>query len=86
MSKYDVSPGNVTWVATRVAQALDGGQFNHGEVIMGVSEALGRIVVSIAETPVQGGQCLQAIVNHLNDTMRAGFGAKGFDMGPADNG
>lgn len=86
MSKYDVVPGNVAWAAQKVVQALDGGNFNHGEVILGVAEALGRIVVNIAETPVQGGQCLQVIVNHLNETMQAGFTAKGFNMGGDDHG
>lgn len=78
---YDVSPGNIEWVKTRVMQALDGGQFNIGEVIMGVAEALGRVVVANSETPVQAGQCLQIIVDHLNRTMHAGYTAKGFNMG-----
>lgn len=82
---FDVSPGNVEWVATRVAQSLDGGQFNLGEVIMGVAEALGRVVVSASDTPVQAGQCMQVIVSHLNRTMHAGYTARGFNMGELDD-
>lgn len=78
---YEVQPGNVEWVCSRVLKSLDGGQFNHGEVILGIAEALGRVVVSSAETPVQGTQAAQVILAHLNSTIAAGYSAKGYNMG-----
>lgn len=81
---YEITPGNVEWVKHRVSTALDGGQFNTGEVIIGVAEVLGRIIVGTAGTPVQGAQCMQIITDHLTRTLQAGYAAKGYNMGPAN--
>lgn len=78
---YEVNPGNVEWVCNRVVQSLDGGQFNHGEVILGLAQAVGRIVVSMAPTPVQGVQCAEVIGKHLSATIHAGYASKGYNMG-----
>lgn len=78
---YDVNPGNVQWVTHRVGQALDGGQFNIAEVMMGLAEVMGRAIVSVSETPVQGVQCAKIMEDHLKRTLVAGFTSKGFNMG-----
>lgn len=78
---YDVSPGNVEWVASTVMRAIGDGRFNSGEVIMGVAEALGRIIVNLSDTPVQGISCAQVMEEHIKRTLFAGFTAKGFNMG-----
>lgn len=75
---YEVTPGNVKWVAENVLKAIGDGKFNHGEVLLGVAEALGRIVVSAAATPVQGVSAMQVIVDHLNDVIKTGYMAKGY--------
>lgn len=78
---YEVTPGNVTWVCENVIKALKDGQFNHGEVLLGVTEALGRIVISAADTPVQAASALQCIIDHLRTTLTAGYSAKGYNQG-----
>lgn len=76
---YEVVPGNITWVCENVLKSVNDGQFNHGEVILGVAEALGRIVIASAETPVQGASALQACIDHLRTTLAAGYSARGYD-------
>jgi len=78
---YEVVPGNVTWVCENVLKSINDGQFNHGEVILGVAEALGRIVISSAPTPVQGASALQACIDHIRTTLAAGYTARGYNMG-----
>jgi len=75
---YEVTPGNVTWVCENVLKSVNDGQFNNGEVILGVVEALGRIVIASANTPVQGASALQACIDHLRTTLSAGYAARGY--------
>jgi len=75
---YEVTPGNVTWVCENVLKSINDGQFNHGEVILGMAEALGRVVISSAKTPVQGASALQACIDHLRTTLAAGYSARGY--------
>lgn len=76
---YEVVPGNITWVCENVLKAIRDGQFNHGEVIIGVTEALGRIVIASAPTPVQGASALQACIDHLRTVLSAGYSARGYN-------
>ncbi len=78
---YEVTPGNVTWVCENVLKSINDGQFNHGEVILGITEALGRVVIASAATPVQGATALQACVDHLRTTLSAGYSARGYSLG-----
>lgn len=82
---YEVNSGNVQWVSHQVQRALAGGRFNTGEVIIGVSEVLGRAIVATADTPVQGMQCAQVCLDHIVRTLKAGFSAKGYNMDRVDN-
>lgn len=77
---YEVTPGNVTWVCENVLKSIHDGQFNHGEVMLGIAEALGRVIMNAAETPVQGMSAVEVVSAHLRTTMRAGFIARGYSM------
>lgn len=77
---YEVTPGNVTWVCENVLKSINDGQFNHGEVILGITEALGRVVIQAAGTPVQGASALQACIDHLRTTLAAGYSARGYRL------
>ena len=77
---YDVNPGNIEWVCANVLKSINDGQFSHGEVMLGITQALGRVVINAADTPVQGSSAMQVIVDHLNETLKAGYIAKGYNM------
>ena len=78
--RHDVNPGNVTWVVKRLNEAMGNGQFSSAEVILGVAEFAGRIIVAMADTPVQGMQALNLLAGHMQETAKAGYIAKGYNM------
>lgn len=81
MNQFNVNPGNVKWVVAKVSNALQQGeQFTFGEVLLGLTEVLGRMIVEVAETPVAGLQSVEVMNNHLKNTIGAGFTAKGYNM------
>lgn len=77
---YEVTPGNVTWVCENVLKSINDGQFNHGEVMLGIAEALGRVITSAADTPVQALSAIAVVTNHMQAAVLAGFTARGFNM------
>lgn len=81
MAQFDINDGNVTWIVKRLNDAMGNGQFSAAEVMLGVAEFAGRIVVAMADTPVQGFQCAQIMTNHIGETVKAGYAAKGYGTG-----
>lgn len=79
--KHNIDPGMVQWIVKRLNEAIGEGQFSTGEVILGASEFLGRLIVSMSKTPVEGFQAAEIMENHIKATLVAGFTAKGFNMG-----
>ena len=78
--QHNVNQGNVTWVVKRLNDAMGNGQFSSAEVILGVAEFAGRMIVAMADTPVQGMQALQLLAGHMQECAKAGYTAKGFNM------
>lgn len=78
---HDINEGNVKWVVQRLNDAMGNGQFSTGEVILGVAEFAGRMVVALADTPVQGMQALQILMGHMQECTKAGYAARGYNMG-----
>lgn len=81
---YDINPRRVSGVINECQFALTNKNFNHGEVIIGLAELIGRCIVQSAETPIQGGDAARVVIEHLNRTLHAGFTSKGFNMGGGD--
>lgn len=79
--QFDINEGNVQWVVRRLNEAMGNGQFTSAEVILGVAEFAGRIVVAMADTPVQGMQALQVLAGHMQECAKAGYSAKGYNFG-----
>lgn len=81
MQQFNVNEGNVQWVVRNVTQSLGDGRFSLGEILLGLTESLGRVVVSSCPTPVQGMQMVDVIQDHLRTTLKAGYSSKGFNTG-----
>lgn len=81
---YDINPRRVSGVINECQFALTNKNFNHGEVIIGLAELIGRCIVQSAETPIKGADAAQVVIEHLNRTLHAGFTSKGFNMGGGD--
>ncbi len=55
---------------------LNGKGFNHGEVILGLAELIGRIVVQACENPIQAKELMQVAANHIGMTVKIGAEAQ----------
>jgi hypothetical protein len=62
------------------------GNFSHGEILVGLAEAIGRITVDACTNLVQMGECVDVVHDHLRRTIAAGAKAKGYIMDSADVG
>jgi hypothetical protein len=75
---YDISPNRVKGVVTECERIVGNGFFNTGEVIIGLTELLGRVIVKSCDTPVSMGQAAEIVATHLQQTLYHGAVAKGF--------
>jgi hypothetical protein len=69
---YNIEPRKVAGVILEANQAINGKGFNHGEVIIGLSELLGRIVVECAKNRIQTQEMVKVIESHLAKTIEIG--------------
>jgi hypothetical protein len=69
---YNIEPRKVAGVILEANQALNGKGFNHGEVIVGLSELLGRIVVEVSKNSIQTKEMVKVIESHLAKTIEIG--------------
>lgn len=69
---YNIEPRKVVGVVTEANRALEGKGFNHGEVVIGLTELLGRIVVDAAKTEIQARELIKVIHSHLDTTVKIG--------------
>ena len=74
---YNIEPRKVAGVVIEVNKALAGKEFNSGEVLLGLSELLGRTIVATAETHIQMKDKEKVVHAHLNQTITVGSGATG---------
>ena len=69
---YKIEPRKVAGVIREANEALNGKGFNHGEVIIGLSELLGRVVVETAQNSIQTQEMVKIIESHLAKTVEIG--------------
>jgi hypothetical protein len=50
---------------------------NSAEVIIGLQELVGRIIVDMSNSPVGAQELIAHVKKHLDDTVRIGMGVKG---------
>lgn len=81
---YDIDPRRVGGVVAETQRALSGHNFSHGEVLVGLAEVIGRTIVDVATTPIQGADAAKVVAEHLQRTLHAGFTSKGYNMGGSE--
>ncbi len=77
---YEINPDKVRGVVTEVDLMLGNGVFNTGEIILGLTELLGRVIVKACDTPPAMGQAAQIVADRLEQTLKHGAMAKGFGL------
>lgn len=75
---YEINPNKVAGVVKEVDLMLGNGVFNTGEIIVGLTELIGRVIVKTCDTPVSMGQAAEIVSKHLTNTLYHGAIAKGF--------
>jgi hypothetical protein len=69
---YEIEARKVAGVIIEANQALNGKGFNHGEVILGLAELIGRIIVECSETSLQTQELVKVVETHLAKTIQIG--------------
>ena len=78
--KYVIEPRKVACVVVECNNVIKDKQFNHGEVILGLAELLGRIVVDASSTTTQADEMYALAQQHLADTIKVGLAARGSSL------
>lgn len=73
---YKIDQRKVQGVVIEANLALQGKDFNHGEVIIGLAELIGRVVVEVADSQIQATELVKVANNHLENTVRIGAQAR----------
>jgi hypothetical protein len=73
---YRIEPEKVKGVIKEVNLALSGKNLNHGEIIIGLGELIGRIIVDVADNSIQAKELQDVVTQHLALTIRIGAEAQ----------
>lgn len=74
---YRIEPRKVAGVVAECNNTIIKLQANHGEVLLGLSELLGRIIVDVSNSPIQYDEVWKIVEARLMDTVTIGAAAKG---------
>jgi hypothetical protein len=69
---YQIDQQKVAGVVIEANLALSDKGFNHGEIILGLGELAGRIIVEAADTPVQAKELVKVVIGHMERTITIG--------------
>lgn len=67
----------VAGVVTEASRIVADKGFNRGEIIIGLSELIGRIIVDVATSTIQAQELRDVVVKHLDTTIDIGSKATG---------
>lgn len=77
---YEIDSAKVAGVVKEASVALSRHGFNHGEVIVGLSELIGRVIVEVATNHIAMKDMVKVVMEHLDRTIVAGDSAKGNNL------
>jgi hypothetical protein len=77
MATVHIDPRRVMGVIVEANRALNGQGFNQPEVLLGLSQLIGRVIVEMSPGPSDTEAYKELCKNHIDDTVRLGFEAKG---------
>lgn len=73
---YQIDQRKVAGVVIEANAALNGKGFNHGEVVLGLAELIGRIVVEAVDNHIQAQELLKVVAAHIEQTVKIGAQAQ----------
>jgi hypothetical protein len=69
---YEIDQRKVIGVVIETHAALVDKGFNHGEVVLGLAELIGRTIVEVAESSIQSAELMKVAMEHIERTIRIG--------------
>jgi hypothetical protein len=69
---YKIDQRKVNGVVIEANAALTNKDFNHGEIMIGLAELVGRVIVEVAENPIQATELTKVAKSHIDNTVRIG--------------
>lgn len=69
---YKIDQHKVVGVVKEANAAISGKGFNHGEVVLGLSELVGRTIVAATANSIQATDLMKAAAAHIDRTVRIG--------------
>jgi len=69
---YEIDQRKVVGVVIETHTALVDKGFNHGEVVLGLAELIGRTIVEVAESSIQSAELMKVAMEHIERTIRIG--------------
>ena len=75
MSTTQIDQRKVGGVVIETSRILADKGFNRGEIILGLAELVGRVIVDTAQTDVQAAELSEIVVKHLAKTIEIGVEA-----------
>jgi hypothetical protein len=75
MSNVQIDQRKVGGVAIEAGRILADKGFNRGEIILGLSELIGRVIVDTAQTDIQASELAKIAVDHMTRTIDIGIKA-----------
>jgi hypothetical protein len=74
---YQIDQSKVAGVVIEANLALSDKGFNHGEIILGLAELTGRVIVEAADTNIQAKELVKVVMAHMDRTITIGAHATG---------
>ena len=74
---YNIDQRKVAGVVIEANAALTDKSFNHGEVVLGLAELIGRVIVEAVENPIQARELMKVAAAHIDKTITVGAEARG---------
>ena len=74
---YQIEARKVAGVVIEANAALVGKDFNQGEVVLGLAELIGRIIVETCDSHIQAQELVKVVEEHLAKTIYIGSQATG---------
>lgn len=73
--QVNIEPRKVAGVVIEASRILADKGFNRGEIILGLSELLGRVIVDTAATNIQANELAKLSNSHVEQTIKIGVEA-----------
>jgi hypothetical protein len=74
--QHQIDPRKVAGVCTTALQSVGTQGFAYAEIIIGLSEAIGRLIVESSANTIHATELAQIAGKHISDTIRIGVNVK----------